>query len=64
MEDPVEEKIIFLEENLYLSKVKEKCKSKNLNFENIYWSNDEGNIIKSIQWVSPKNIYLEINKYF
>ncbi len=64
MEDPLEEKIIFLEKNLNLYKVREKCKSKNLNFENIYWSNDEGNIIKSIQWVSPNNIYLEINKYF
>ena len=38
MEDPLEEKIIFLEKNLNLYKVREKCKSKNLNFENIYWS--------------------------
>ena len=61
---PVEEMIILQEENLYLSKVKEKCKSKSLNFENTYWLNEQGKIYKSIQWVSPKNIYLEINKFY
>ena len=64
MEDPLEENTVFLGKSINLFKVKEKCESINLNFENTYWSNDQGNIIKSIQWVSPKNIYLEINKFY
>ena len=64
IENPIEEKILFLEEELYLFKIIEKCKSKNLDFKNVYWSNIQGNILKSIQWVSPKNIYLEINKFY
>ena len=64
MEDPLEENTVFLGKSINLFKVKEKCESINLNFENTYWSNDQGNIIKSIQWVSPKNIDLEINKFY
>ena len=57
----VQEKIKISYKELILFKIKEQCKSNMINFINKYWINNSGEIKKSVQWVSPDNIYLDIN---
>ncbi len=57
------ENINIMEKENIFNLLKEKCvfqgKKENLSFSNKYWLNDQNTIIKSIQWFSPKNIYIE-----
>ena len=55
-----EEEITILEDKIKLFKIHENCNNIMSSFTNTYWLNDDGKIIKSIQKISEKNIYLTI----
>ena len=54
------EKLIILDEIFNTSVVREICSNKKDQFSNYYWINNNDEIIKSLQWISPSGIFSEI----
>lgn len=52
--------VSIMENILSLYKIEEKCKSSTWNFNNYYWVNKDGLVLKSTQTISPKNFSIEI----
>tara|TARA_E500000178_G_scaffold354267_1_gene422673 strand:- start:1252 stop:1917 length:666 start_codon:yes stop_codon:yes gene_type:complete len=53
-------KINIFEKTYELTKITENCKNNTIEFQNIYWSDQKGYVWMSKQWVSKKEVYMDI----
>ncbi len=56
------ENVLILENKILLNKVKQRCSSKKGDYDNYYWVNDDGTIVKSEQYLIYPKIFIKVTK--
>ena len=52
----------ILDKSFNVFKIEEKCSNLEVEFKNLYFVNQNGEILKSKQFIPPKNIYIEVTR--